>query len=359
MAQDRAAHIKQHLPAPVVSLARPIVRGAVYGLHRTRQTVRAGRRAVQLWKKELFLRYRLTPWGARMFAMLGQARAPRDAWRRRAMARSVAANDTAVRMAQSKGYVLLDPAQLTGLDQVLQTCRGLFDAKVAALEPVNGRDVERKRGFLRNILTNDDLKAHPELVSFALSDQLLGAVSAYLGTIPHLNRVDLLYSVPRAGDTLEASQLFHLDPEGLTQAKVFINIFDVGDAEGPFTFIPADESQRLVQEISARRTRAGVPVVGRYGDDEIAELGGAPAIVSVRGAAGSGVLVDTCRCLHCGSRVRPGSFRLCLYIQYCTSREQGNVFDVRSFANDPVRFKAVEQSRHSVGARIAAPHQMQ
>ena len=37
--------------------------------------------------------------------------------------------------------------------------------------------------------------AHPDLVDFALSDGLLSLVTNYLGTIPHLNRVDLLSMV--------------------------------------------------------------------------------------------------------------------------------------------------------------------
>jgi hypothetical protein len=354
---DRATRIKEQLPAPVVALARPLVRGVVQGVHRARQIVRMGRRGVSHWQKEFFLRHRLAPWGEATFNVLANARAPRDAYRRRLMARRFTAEHASVRLSGDTGHVLLDLHQLEGVDEVLRTCQRLFAAKVASPGSM-ARDADGKRGFLRNLLTNDDLQTHTELVRFALSDQLLAAATEYLGTIPHLNRVDLLYSIPRTGDTLEASQLFHLDPEGLRQVKLFLNVHDVGDPEGPFTFIPADASRRLIQEIRARRLREGVPVVGRYSDEEIGQLGGTPSIVEVRGSAGTGVLVDTCRCLHCGSRVQAGSYRLCLYIQYCTSREQGNVFDIQQFSDDPVRYLAVVRSRMSMGARIAAPHQM-
>jgi len=354
---DRATRIKEQLPAPVVALARPLVRGVVQGVHRARQIVRMGRRGVYHWQKEFFLRHRLAPWGEATFNVLANARAPRDAYRRRLMARRFTARHASVRLSGETGHVLLDRHQLEGVDEVLRTCQQLFAAKVPSPGSM-ARDADGKRGFLRNLLTNDDLQTHTELVRFALSDQLLAAATEYLGTIPHLNRVDLLYSVPRTGDTLEASQLFHLDPEGLRQVKLFLNVHDVGDPEGPFTFIPADASRHLIQEIRARRHREGVPVVGRYTDEEIGQLGGTPSIVEVRGSAGTGVLVDTCRCLHCGSRVQAGAYRLCLYIQYCTSREQGNVFDIQQFSDDPVRYLAVVRSRMSVGARIAAPHQM-
>ncbi len=92
-----------------------------------------------------------------------------------------------------------------------------------------------KRQFLRNILMDDDLRRYPELVDFVLSDKALGIATSYLGTVPYLNRIDMLYSTPREGEDLIKSQLFHVDPEGLTQVKFFINVFDVGEPEGPFT----------------------------------------------------------------------------------------------------------------------------
>ena len=54
-------------------------------------------------------------------------------------------------------------------------------------------------------------------------------------------------------------------------------------------------------------------------------------------------VLDTSRCLHAGSRVRPGHFRLCLFIQYCTSREKAHTFDARRFRKDPVRWLALKR----------------
>jgi hypothetical protein len=155
-----------------------------------------------------------------------------------------------------------------------------------------------------------------------------------------------------------SSQLFHVDPEGLTQVKFFINVFDVGEGEGPFTFIPADETARIIYEVNLLRQQHGKQHAGRYLDDEISAVGADGSIVRVTGPRGSGVAVDTSRCLHLGSRVSPGSFRLCLYIQYCTTRERGNAFDVERYLNDPVRHLAVQHSVVSAGGEVSAPHQM-
>jgi hypothetical protein len=93
-------------------------------------------------------------------------------------------------------------------------------------------------------------------------------------------------------------------------------------------------------------------------DHEIAEVDGLDKAVRVMGPTGSAGIVDTSQCLHCGSRVKPGTFRLCLYIQYCTSREHGNVFDVKRYRKDPVRYLALENSRRSANTVVTAPHQM-
>ena len=156
-----------------------------------------------------------------------------------------------------------------------------------------------------------------------------------------------MYSLPRgAGDNI-ASQLFHLDHEGVSQLKAFIHLFDVGDAEGPFTFIPADATTRIVNDIRRlRKKRGSHPEVEsrRYSDEEIAAVGGTKDIVTVKGPAGTGVAVDTSRCLHLGSRVEDGAFRLCLYLQYCTTHELTNVYDVARYEDDPVRHLAVKHS---------------
>jgi hypothetical protein len=174
--------------------------------------------------------------------------------------------------------------------------------------------------------------------------------------VPYLNRIDLLYSTPREGDDLIKSQLFHVDPEGLTQVKFFINVFDVDEAEGPFTFIPADASLRVLGGIRRLRKAQGQPHVGRYTDEEVEAVGGARAIVSLKGPRGSGVAIDTSKCLHLGSRVRPGAFRLIFYVQYCSTREvQGNRFDTARYRNDPVRYLAIQHSERARGITVDAP----
>jgi hypothetical protein len=346
-----------------------LVRGAIFAVLRTLKFFRHRRLRARTGSRNLWYRYRDTALGQALWRGAAFARAPRESRKRRRMAAQFAPRIT-VLMNPLEGYCLFPASPSRELQAALATCRRLFEFKLATeasaesdqsfasvASPPDGKRKD-KRAFLRNLLDNEDLRRFPELVDFALGDGTFGIATTYLGMVPYLNRVDLLYSVPGATEHRIASQLFHVDPEGVTQVKIFVNIFDTDDDAGPFTFIPAHETQRILREIRARRRRDGRPHTGRYTDEEISAVGGDPSIVTVKGPAGTGVAVDTSRCLHLGSRVRPGALRLCLYLQYCATLEQGNVFDVERFRGDPVRFAAVEHSTRWAGTSVAAPHQM-
>jgi hypothetical protein len=307
--------------------------------------------------RNLKYRIRESAWGNALWRATAFVQAPVETRQRRHMATTFMTMRPAP-MDREVGYALFPPTQSSELAAALDTCRSVFESKRnAAAGPHEDKRAD-KRAFLRNLMNNDDLRAHPQLVEFALSDWALSIVTSYLQVVPFLNRVDLLYSVPRPTEDRIASQLFHVDPEGITQVKFFFNVFDTDDDDGPFTFIPADETTRILREIRTLRRKHGKSHVGRYTDEEIASVGGSEAIIKVTGLPGSGVAVDTSRCLHLGSRVRTGSFRLCLYLQYCASIEHGNVFDIERYRHDPIRYMAVRHSAKWAGTDVSAPHQM-
>jgi hypothetical protein len=334
-------------------------------LHQVSKVVRhAVQRRRQSWKGFRY-RSRWTRWGVSMWKASAFVAAPRETRVRSRLAKEFSTKVAHAEMSRDRGCLLMPPDHFADMPEVIAACRQVFVDKGGRIGDDSSRPTadshlggRRMKGdYLRNLLSNDDLRRYPRLVDFALSDAAMGMAASYLGTIPYLNRVDLLYSIARESDDKVSSQLFHVDPEGLTQVKFFINVFDVGEGEGPFTFIPADATARVIQNVNLLRQQQGKPHQGRYLDEEIAAVGASGAIVRVTGASGSGVAVDTSRCLHMGSRVRPGSFRLCLYIQYCTTRERGNAFDIQRYQGDPVRRIAVQHSAASAGGEVSAPHQ--
>ena len=309
-------------------------------------------------RRHFLHRARYSSAGRAMLAVTEAVTSPRDAIQRRHAAAAYNRAHTDMRLDRRDGYAMLAPGSVANTDEIIALSLSLFEEKQRQLEAAAGSSHSKKWAFLRSILTNQDLARNPKLVDFALSDSLLGLVTNYLGTIPHLNRIDLLYSVNHGGEEAISSQIYHLDPEGTRQAKLFMNLRDVGPDEGPFTFIPASETMRIVNAIKKRRLEDTQMAAGRYSDDELEAVGGLEKAISVDGPKGSAALVDTSRCLHFGSRVKPGTYRLCLYIQYCTSREHGNMFDASRHASDPVRYLALINSARSAPGDVAAPHQM-
>jgi hypothetical protein len=310
-------------------------------------------------RRHLLHRARYSGAGRAVLAVTEAVTSPRDAIQRRNAAASYNRQHANPRLDRRDGYAMLPPGAVANTDDIIAISLALFDEKQRQAEAEAAASGKSKKwAFLRSILTNQDLARNPKLVDFALSDSLLSLVTNYLGTIPHLNRIDLLYSVNHGGEEAISSQIYHLDPEGTRQAKLFMNLRDVGPDEGPFTFIPASETTRIVNAIKKRRLADSEMAAGRFLDDELEAVGGLDRAISVDGPKGSAALVDTSRCLHFGSRVKPGTYRLCLYIQYCTSREHGNMFDASRHANDPVRYLALVNSARTPQGAVSAPHQM-
>jgi len=335
-----------------------------YSVNMVRRSVRHATKNANRFRRHAYHRARYTRVGRAALTISDVATSPRDALQRRNVVRAYNRQHPTTRMDRGEGYAMIDASQLPGVDTVIPLALELFEEKKRQLEASTGPVNElhaKKWAFMRSVLNNTDLFEHPPLVDFALSDGLLSLVTNYLGTIPHLNRVDLLYSVAHGGEEAISSQIYHLDPEGRRQAKLFLNLRDIGPDEGPFTFIPAEASEQIIKAIKQTRSvdsEDATLVMGRYLDDELARVGGLDKSISVMGKAGSAVLVDTSRCLHCGSRVKPGTYRLCLYIQYCSSREHGNLFDYHRHSADPVRYLATVNSRRSTNGDVSAPHQM-
>jgi hypothetical protein len=126
-----------------------------------------------------------------------------------------------------------------------------------------------------------------------------------MGSVPVLATVQGWWTP--SNDMLESSQLFHVDANDSRTVKFFFNIEDVGDNDGPFTFIPADISARVLKAVNAPDHRIE--------DDEIFAHCSPSDVIEAKGPPGTGFVVDGCRCLHFGARARGGK-RLVLLVEY-------------------------------------------
>ena len=176
---------------------------------------------------------------------------------------------------------------------------------------VSAGDPSSWKRFLLNVLDRETLTAENAVVRFALRDDVLAAVSRYLGVVPRLGTISVFFSDTIEG-TPKSSQLHHCDGDDITQVKIFVYCTDVDVASGPLTVLGAEDSARV-----RRATR--YQYRERLTDDQVAAVLGPGREHAILGPSGTAAFVDTSRCFHFGSRVAPGAPpRLVTMIQYQT-----------------------------------------
>lgn len=266
------------------------------------------------------------------------ARHPWEYWLRRREARRLACAAAPVSIDPAAGFSRFTMADFDVLPRVVEVARTIYRERRVVLAA--RRATSRNQEFLEEMLTDDDLRRYPEFVRFCLSAPVVQAVTAYLGTLPVLRRVGLLLSSP--ADTNADSRLYHLDPEDFRQVKVFVNVFDVTPDQGPLTWLPGHVSDAVLKAVWRREKQSGErrDQFRRWSDDEVAEHASPTDLVQLTGPAGSGAFVDASRCLHFGSRIKPGTMRLVFYAQYLRYHfaypTDRNTFDAPRTADDPL-----------------------
>jgi hypothetical protein len=268
------------------------------------------------------------------------ARFPTEMKARRLLGNLKGSPGSSLEIPEASGWVRFDAAGLTGMRPVFQRLQQLGEAWVAE---------DRHAGQTRlpfKLSRTDDILEHPEVLDLALQEDILRAVSEYLGQVPRLNNVELWWSPPN--QTVAGSQLFHYDHRDTRQPKLFVNLNDVTADSGPLHFLSVEQANQFDRSVGYSQ--------GRIADEQVYSVIKPEDVKTTAGPAGNAFLVDTARCLHYGSRGNKLG-RLVFMANYtranCVDPGTGNrTFDkVRDqvakarYSDDPVR--------HYV---ITAPH---
>lgn len=269
-------------------------------------------------KHQLGLVLRRRRGGMRLLQALRVARAPLEFVERRRAAHELLARHTAPLTVDPRlGYRVVGPGEIDDLHRVIAWSRELRELRASLLPAILAARAGKHR-IVFDLLSDDEIERRPELVDFALSHALVAAATEYLGTVPVLRRIGLGLSLADpAHPTPLHSQLFHLDGEDFAQLKLLVNVSDVEGADGPFTWIDASATERVLRgagvdvrtRVAAQR-EGGATTTPRFGDDEVARYVAPSEWKRLEGPRGSAVLVDTSRCLHFGSRMAAGRERL-------------------------------------------------
>ena len=210
---------------------------------------------------------------------------------------------------------------------LIEAVAATADAKLARLDELAAKQQLGHKSFWVSLLDEDLVGGafptdHP-FVRFALQPTALAFISAMLGDLPQLSDVLLTLSRPAPGEKLSYSQLWHLDHDDKRVCKLFIYLTDVKSvADGPFTFIPAPQSNAFHNTLHSHMSDE---VVFRKVDRNAVKEMVAPKL--------SCFMVNTAACLHMGSRIHPGHTRLLYTATYLQPP--------RIYPEPPPRFRPV------------------
>jgi hypothetical protein len=197
----------------------------------------------------------------------------------------------ASKVSRKEGYWQFSACELPGAREVATYCSALLDEQPESSS-------RNKKQHLQALLSGRDFRKHQVVLDFALSRPVIEAAAGYFETAPVLYSIVLFWTPPN--DTILSSQRYHLDGEDLSQLKLFVNVKEVGPANGPLSFLSAPVTKEVLDSLSRhRRLNAATET---FDDDLVSQGTKGQGPIAAIGPAGSGVFVDTSRCLHYGSR---------------------------------------------------------
>lgn len=205
----------------------------------------------------------------------------------------------------SQGYNIFSLSSIPNAELALEILYNLYKEKLK-LNDYKNKMLKNK--LLFNLLEENDYKKHPELNDFILNDLFIKSATKYLQHIPILASVQLWLSVNN--HEIVGSQKWHIDGEDKKQIKFFIPITDINMETGPTHFVDKKRSKKILNSLGKKRVG---DVTGRISDSLINQNNIIIGLLKKFQC----LALDTCNCIHMGSRIKSSSgHRLLLMIQF-------------------------------------------
>jgi hypothetical protein len=230
---------------------------------------------------------------------------------------------------------------------IVRECKAIIEDSQPAIDDLVGKLTQGNtpENFVTNPFYSPDMHRylsidHP-IIRFGLHPSIIKAAGNYLGTLPILTGVHLLYS-PNKSSSSKSSQLYHLDMHDRRCMKIFVYINDVDSDCGPLNAIPGNLSEKIEQKLQykTRYVNTSGDLTSRVTDEVIESIIPRNDHVVFTGQSGAALFVDTDRCFHYGSRAatRP---RTALQFYYETpfgfgykNEQAKNLFSLKYLAKD-------------------------
>tara|TARA_B100001564_G_C20635945_1_gene669729 strand:- start:981 stop:1772 length:792 start_codon:yes stop_codon:yes gene_type:complete len=188
------------------------------------------------------------------------------------------------------GYFYSDASTIPFVEEAIKDCKDIIRTKVDVV----------KKNYLVNHLDYRDIGKYDGLLRFCTSPILTSTAAKYLGEFPVISGIEVWNSPlsEASNNSLVGSQKFHLDNIDTRQLKVFLNITDIGENNGPLSFI----SESISNKVIAKNEYGNKKNVERLEDEVVYQIAKKSDLKQNIGSSGFITGIDTCRCLHYGSR---------------------------------------------------------
>jgi hypothetical protein len=251
--------------------------------------------------------------GARLLKGVLSAVCARDKAARRRLARRLGVDAGVAHKAeqlQREGWAMVSDL----VDQrLLQEMAAVADDLRARADSLADAQLYMHKSFWvrlldEQVVSSGGFAADSPLVRFAIQPSIVQLLAARLGEIPRL--VDVALTLSRHVQApLTYSQLWHRDHDDVATIKLFVYLTDVADSDdGPFTLLPRRASERV-----------GFTLRSHLSDEAVARRTPLSSAHQVRGPRLTAFVCETSRCLHTGSRLARGHWRLMYTATFITA----------------------------------------
>jgi hypothetical protein len=214
-------------------------------------------------------------------------------------------------------HVLRVPAHtISGLSELIDSVNQFYHARRNKIHSGSKGTYAYLISVLRkneDTLDKKERRLLAQILRFASQPTLMGLASEYIGMVPVFHGYSLTKtSVVPKNQPYQGSQLFHRDVGEKKLLHLLVSISNVTQGDGPFTYIDAVASGKVMKKLGHQ--------AGRVSDEVVLNEVSQDQIHEVLGDAGHVVFISPEKCFHYGARNITGS-RIQLIITYAPPNE--------------------------------------
>lgn len=176
---------------------------------------------------------------------------------------------------------------------------------------------KKKNYYMNTPDINKCLLNNYVLQNFILQSNIVNKVAGYIGYKPVLYKVFFMHSENEGLISDNSSQFFHSDYEDVRGVKMFLNLSDISNENGPFTFIDKKISKKIFSDTCYSKSGKFLSSK-RLSDDFVSKYIERSQWKNNIGKKNTTLMIDTNSCIHYGGRLKKGKRTMvCFFFVRC------------------------------------------